>query len=280
MKDFSDSKDSIMPLTNSSGCFWKWCGKCKCRYTQKVGCYTRTHFTTEHVARAPVAASNTTTPASSPESNHTPLLTNPDPIVIGPPAVTFHEPLIATDDDPDEINFTGMWCTPINDAAAACPSISSNATIERERSISYHDLIQATVHSLSIVQVDFISAYQAASVISDPFSLAPLLPFFDFFAQQSPIPLHFLDSLSSVASHLSLNGRPFGMSTSEFDLLASDTFALVLLRPSESSRKSVIFNTGSSLSITFDKTEFCGPITIPEGNLRLGGKLISIHLHM
>jgi hypothetical protein len=36
-------------------------------------------------------------------------------------------------------------------------------------------------------------------------------------------------------------------------------------------RQPVIFDTEASLGITFDKDDFDGPITIPEGELRLGG---------
>ena len=37
------------------------------------------------------------------------------------------------------------------------------------------------------------------------------------------------------------------------------------------SKVAVIFDTGASLGITFDKADFDGPMTIPEGDLRLGG---------
>ena len=35
--------------------------------------------------------------------------------------------------------------------------------------------------------------------------------------------------------------------------------------------KPVIFDTGASLAITYDKTDFDGPLTVPKGDLRLGG---------
>ena len=36
-------------------------------------------------------------------------------------------------------------------------------------------------------------------------------------------------------------------------------------------RKAVIFDTGASLAITPDKSDFDGPLTVPKGDLRLGG---------
>ena len=33
----------------------------------------------------------------------------------------------------------------------------------------------------------------------------------------------------------------------------------------------MVFDTGASLGITFDKNDFDGPLTVPEGDLRLEG---------
>jgi hypothetical protein len=37
------------------------------------------------------------------------------------------------------------------------------------------------------------------------------------------------------------------------------------------SKKPIIFDTGASLEITPDLTDFDGPLSVPSGNLRLGG---------
>ena len=36
-------------------------------------------------------------------------------------------------------------------------------------------------------------------------------------------------------------------------------------------RQPVIFDTGASLAITHDKSDFSGPLTLPKTDLRLGG---------
>ena len=36
-------------------------------------------------------------------------------------------------------------------------------------------------------------------------------------------------------------------------------------------KQPVIFDTGASLAITFDKSDFDGSLTVPKGDLRLGG---------
>ena len=60
-----------------------------------------------------------------------------------------------------------------------------------------------------------------------------------------------------------------GLTDEMFTLLASDPYALISIGGGH--RQAVIFDTGASLGITFDKDDFDGPLTIPEGDLRLGG---------
>ena len=64
-----------------------------------------------------------------------------------------------------------------------------------------------------------------------------------------------------------LNKR--GMSDEAFTLLATDAYALISIGGGQ--RQAVVFDTGASLGITFDKNDFDCPLTIPEGDLRLGG---------
>ena len=51
-------------------------------------------------------------------------------------------------------------------------------------------------------------------------------------------------------------------------ILSTDPHALLSVA---GSKQAVIFDTGASLGITFDKDDFDGSLTIPEGDLRLGG---------
>ena len=64
-------------------------------------------------------------------------------------------------------------------------------------------------------------------------------------------------------------GLQKGLSSEAFQVLASDPQALMTIGGGQ--RKPVIFDTGASLGITFDKNDFDGPLTVPEGDLRLGG---------
>jgi hypothetical protein len=59
-----------------------------------------------------------------------------------------------------------------------------------------------------------------------------------------------------------------GLSEHAFSILATDPHALVSI---PGAKQAVIFDTGASLGITYDKLDFDGPLTIPEGDLRLGG---------
>ena len=65
-------------------------------------------------------------------------------------------------------------------------------------------------------------------------------------------------------------GLQKGLSSSEaFQVLASDPQASMTIGGGQ--RKPVIFDTGASLGITFDKNDFDGSLTVPEGDLHLGG---------
>ena len=59
------------------------------------------------------------------------------------------------------------------------------------------------------------------------------------------------------------------MTDAEFNLSATDPYALISIGGNK--RQAVVFDTGASLGITFDKNDFDGPLTVPEGDLRLGG---------
>jgi hypothetical protein len=129
------------------------------------------------------------TSSIAPQSNLT-SVANPNPISPGPPVVSIRDPSL--DHDFDEVEFTGMWCTPVE---AAFPA-------------------DATV---------------TCCVPEDIF--LPLL-------------------------------------TSALSILFSDPHSLLTIA---GTKHVVIFDTGASLGITFDETGFDGPLTVPDGDLRLGG---------
>ena len=60
-----------------------------------------------------------------------------------------------------------------------------------------------------------------------------------------------------------------GLSIDAFRLLAADPQALISIEGGK--RKPVIFVTGASLGIIYDNEDFDGLLTVPEGDVRLGG---------
>ena len=84
---------------------------------------------------------------------------------------------------------------------------------------------------------------------------------------------HFVDCTSrdtDTDQLLSIeNNGANGPTILQSGMLASDPHALVSI--GGSAKHSVIFDTGASLGITFDREDFDGPLTIPDGDLRLGG---------
>ena len=85
------------------------------------------------------------------------------------------------------------------------------------------------------------------------------------------------------APHLIRDDRQFvAMANGPTTILEDDVLQLMGLFGDSSSvfmnfptkakdKQPVIFDTGASLAITFDKTDFDGPLTVPKGDLRLGG---------
>ena len=112
--------------TDNIGCFWKFCKKCKCRATNKMGHYQLSdldsnlidnYFTCHQAApiTPPPASSpliTTTTnsitevaPPDTPQSNHTAVV-NPNLVSLGLPDVTTPAPTDANDNF-DDMTFTG-----------------------------------------------------------------------------------------------------------------------------------------------------------------------------
>jgi hypothetical protein len=101
---------------------WKFCTQCKRHATDRVGIYQLSQFDTEHRApdlgppaitpAAPPARSTDPAPAVAPRSNLTQVLDS-HPLPPGPPAIIGMicdlSNFAAIDDDPDAIEFQGMW---------------------------------------------------------------------------------------------------------------------------------------------------------------------------
>jgi hypothetical protein len=72
---------------------------------------------------------------------------------------------------------------------------------------------------------------------------------------------------TSVTSSLDAVTKQFAATSISTD----DPSAFMFFSNRPTTRQPVIFDTGASLAITPDKTDFDGPLTIPKGDLRLGG---------
>jgi hypothetical protein len=73
---------------------------------------------------------------------------------------------------------------------------------------------------------------------------------------------------SSVTSSIKALTHQFAYTSISTD---EDPSAFMFFSNRSTIRQPVIFDTGASLAITPDKTDFDGPLTIPKGDLRLGG---------
>jgi hypothetical protein len=57
----------------------------------------------------------------------------------------------------------------------------------------------------------------------------------------------------------------------ELSVSGGDPSAFMIFTTRSTNRQPVIFDTGASLAITPEKADFDGPLTVPKGDLRLGG---------
>ncbi len=134
-----------VPYEDNRGRKWKFCSHCKCRATERVGIYQLSHFDNDHrgpdpgppavaPGSAPAPRSADPAPAVAPQSNLTQVL-DPHPLPPGPPAFsgTMYDldDFAALDDDPDAIEFQGMWCAAVFSTDAPDVSIVT-LPVERE----------------------------------------------------------------------------------------------------------------------------------------------------
>jgi hypothetical protein len=137
--------DLTSVYTDNRGRAWKFCTHCRCRASGRTGIYQLSHFDSEHVsadpgppAPAPVPPVPTALP-SAPSGNHTQASDTHAVIPPIPPAnLTYPD-----NDDPDGIEFQGMWCVPIptlSVANATVRSVSRQSTVAPTRLFLFHHL--------------------------------------------------------------------------------------------------------------------------------------------
>jgi hypothetical protein len=97
---YLEPKDLTKPLIED-GKEWKFCSKCKCRKTDRMGIYQLSHFDSEQIENyMPPTQGN---PASVQDS-----------VPLGIPAVTTKDPSAALhESDDDDIELVGAWCAPV-----------------------------------------------------------------------------------------------------------------------------------------------------------------------
>ena len=117
--------------TDDLGRVWKFCTKCKCRASKKIGFYQLSHLDSAHLDnyRACQRAAATIQPASSvlgtingptshetappdtPQSNLS-AVANPNPTPASLPDITTPAPSTTTE-PLNDMSFTGAWCAPV-----------------------------------------------------------------------------------------------------------------------------------------------------------------------
>jgi hypothetical protein len=142
--------DLTTPYVDNRGKSWKFCTHCRCRDNQRVRIYQLSHLDSEHCSPdpgplppTPALLAAATVLLTAPSWNHS-QVTSPSFIPFGPPEVAF--PLDFVDyDDPDAIEFQGVWCIPVEGAFNdACVSVCA-VPLEREESVKYPDSPLTTV---------------------------------------------------------------------------------------------------------------------------------------
>ena len=119
---YVEPKLLTVPVVDAEGKEWKFCTKCKCRHTDKVGLYQLSHYDSEHI-------DNYKPPET--EGNLA-VVADPHPIPLGPPAATTVPPTLDSSSS-SEIEFIGIWHTPVFHANTYA-SVVTSGTSKPQRS--------------------------------------------------------------------------------------------------------------------------------------------------
>jgi hypothetical protein len=115
---YQEPKDLTKSFTDADGRVWKFCTKCVCRKSGKVGMYHTSHFDHEHRG------------STNNESN----MADVD-VPLNLPLATISDPTMSSGDD-DPVVFQGAWCTPVDAASAA---LAFPSLVERENTANVDD---------------------------------------------------------------------------------------------------------------------------------------------
>jgi hypothetical protein len=141
--------DLTQAYVDNRGRSWKFCTHCRCRATQRVGIYQLSHLDSEHRSPDPGPSGPAATPIpaitavasqnlpTAPSGNLT-QVNNPHAIPPDPPEMIIRSDTVVLDDDddPDAIEFQGMWCVPVVGHDEANVSVVA-APLEREQVVNF-----------------------------------------------------------------------------------------------------------------------------------------------
>ena len=188
---YLEPKDLTKALKDGDGREWKFCTKCKCKKSQKVGMYQLSHFDSDHIDNF-VHPSSTSTSAPVPtKEGNLAAVTDPSPI----PSMPYGDPPEDYDSSHD-VTFMGAWCTPVDTSddrpgcllccgyfdhclASPCPMISTDAGHDEEPHQSEERRLASTfTDSASIVDwIDmtqpFTFARESADIVDHTHSVPP-----------------------------------------------------------------------------------------------------------
>jgi hypothetical protein len=162
---YLEPKDLTKPLVED-GKEWKFCTKCKCRKTDKVGIYQLSHFDSEHIDN--YSGPNEGNLASV----HVPL---------GIPAATTKDPSKNTDDDgdddEDDIEFVGAWCAPV--VSFADPDLTpDNFSPHHDYPSSDESGVGVWCAPVSVADVTFVvNPVEREILVDDPANFDHIDPF-------------------------------------------------------------------------------------------------------
>jgi hypothetical protein len=255
---YIEPKDLTVPVVDNEGQEWKFCTHCKCRRTDKVGIYQLSHFDADHV-------NNYQPPPRTSEGNLA-AVTDPHPIPDGPPAATTTESHLDSSAVSD-IEFIGVWHTPVEPSPTSYASAVTRGTPKPCcRTLVERELLPSARSSASEILPSTGTAVLPSCFPDRVLSSTPLR----FPSKPDPEGAHaetLVDCCLTTSTVPVFPAIAMSVSSSPSD---SDAFMSMTFDHS-TGRHPVIFDTGASLAITPFKSDFTSALTIPPGDLRLGG---------
>lgn len=285
---YLEPKDLSQTVTDAQGRIWKFCTKCKCRHTKRAGIFQLSHTDATHVDSSPDipnSVSSSVTPVAPPESNLAPYASDLQfhgiwftPIVSTLVDVTATAPTVAQQEPDSSTHVFDPDGFPIVSSAnvlivpPSIPTIPASVA-QRETAETTTTIVESSTRS-NIAPL-FASPVACRYCCIHAYPSDCFVDLWSTFRANKPANmacrLHLLPPASCPSTTLPSVDINMSIISSPMSALEFLTLFIPPALSTSPSRHPVIFDTGASLAISPFRDDFSESMSIPPGDLKLGG---------